>query len=373
MSDGYSPPPAYSEQDFDQKVATATELSLLVSQPQGRTDIAEEEWEQWDEAIADAAAHHQGSASAGTPHGFRTNHTVGDYSTRQQMHKISPSVQPLYIHKKSKSEEASETAKAHPSWSLQSGSSYDNSLANHSMRQSPLSADRLHFDDRSLVPPPFATMGSSLDDMKPNACENMHQQQPAPHRYTATGLHSVEGKNMSTHTARQGHRRYGSTQILQDNTGRYLPHNHNAPSRRALPSVPRVKFDPSMAYSTTGTSAQSDMSAAQPIQSYNAAAFYNSSVSPHLAVSSPSTQTYSPRDSRGGFQSQINTGSHRESNWGAGSPSSWSPPQSPLPGYHPSPTNNATHFPQYPSYSSVATNSNDRWATSEHDFTGHFH
>ncbi|PFH52749.1 hypothetical protein AMATHDRAFT_45966 [Amanita thiersii Skay4041] len=56
-----SPPPAYSEQDFDRKVSTAIELSLHTPQPTNPTQ--DELWEDWNEEAFQVAARALGASN----------------------------------------------------------------------------------------------------------------------------------------------------------------------------------------------------------------------------------------------------------------------------------------------------------------------
>ncbi|KAF7432975.1 hypothetical protein PC9H_004919 [Pleurotus ostreatus] len=91
------PPPAYSEQEFDRKVSTAVEVSLTFSQPP-----VEDEWEVWDEALFEAAAHDTTRHHDGRRSGDHAGPSTGQRDG---------SVAPLRVHKKNPSD-----SKSRPAW-----------------------------------------------------------------------------------------------------------------------------------------------------------------------------------------------------------------------------------------------------------------
>jgi hypothetical protein len=106
------PPPAYSEQEFDQKISIALDASLTTP-----TQTAEEEaWEEWNEAAFEAASRAVSgeSGSSGPTHVWSNQSAGGSASQRAETYPpekgglgvILPtpaSIEPLRIHKRSAS------------------------------------------------------------------------------------------------------------------------------------------------------------------------------------------------------------------------------------------------------------------------------
>ncbi|EDR12428.1 uncharacterized protein LACBIDRAFT_311818 [Laccaria bicolor S238N-H82] len=111
------PPPAYSEQEFDRKVATVAQISLNTPQP-AYTD--EEGWEEFDEAAYERAAAAlaslnvagQGSGSNQVINGASSQWRSDDKPSKAS----STSIEPLRIDKKSKLGPTETVTKPRPSW-----------------------------------------------------------------------------------------------------------------------------------------------------------------------------------------------------------------------------------------------------------------
>ena len=119
------PPPAYSEQELDQKISAALEASLNASQPSN-------EWEEWDEAKFEAATR-------------RLTEQTTSSSSRLYSEKCAQ-MESVQSWKKTQSTgSSSHTAPAEPSCSVP---------------ETPMVDDE---DDHLIPPPPFTPVGPSLD------------------------------------------------------------------------------------------------------------------------------------------------------------------------------------------------------------------
>ncbi|KAF8076415.1 hypothetical protein FPV67DRAFT_1471597 [Lyophyllum atratum] len=181
MSDGDLPPPPYTEQEFDQKISQA--LAFSAQQPEAPAE--EGEWEEWSDAAFSAAEvqtkspnanqSSQGAGSSTQPH--------EGYGNQAAPLQVPPKVGPLRIHKRGKSGGAAAPSKPRPSWmdeaehDVSHGMS-GSSSSGHRPTQSqppphlhPWNAAQTHHgippddedEDRSIPPPPFATMGPPMD------------------------------------------------------------------------------------------------------------------------------------------------------------------------------------------------------------------
>lgn len=136
------PPPAYSEQELDQKIATALELSVTVS------DNESGDWEQWDEAVFTARAADLKNES----HDAASEPIASGSSTGSRIDGKWTSV----------------NLKPRPSWyeeaniSQFSGSSGPSPSASSSSQPAP-TIPPADGEDRSFPPPPFTPLGPSLD------------------------------------------------------------------------------------------------------------------------------------------------------------------------------------------------------------------
>jgi hypothetical protein len=114
------PPPAYSEQEFDRKVATVTEISLNTPQP---AYADEEGWEEFDEAAYERAAAALASLNV-AGQGSGSNQVINGASSQwlqppsdgKPSKASSTSIEPLRIDKKSKLGPPEIVTKPRPSW-----------------------------------------------------------------------------------------------------------------------------------------------------------------------------------------------------------------------------------------------------------------
>ncbi|KAF9453059.1 hypothetical protein P691DRAFT_771789 [Macrolepiota fuliginosa MF-IS2] len=105
------PPPAYSEQEFNQKISLASQLSLAVHENQRHHEHEGEAWEAWDEATFQAAA---GKLSL---QDSDIAQSTGESSAQSSKDGVNASIKPLRIHKKNLSGTSSvPSGKQKPSW-----------------------------------------------------------------------------------------------------------------------------------------------------------------------------------------------------------------------------------------------------------------
>lgn len=107
------PPPAYSEQEFDQKISLATQLSLAT--PESQPEHEEDAWEVWDDSAFEAAAAKLKDLSL---QGLDGAQASGETSGQSSSGGVNAGVQPLRIHKKHLSSGGSSvpSGKQKPSW-----------------------------------------------------------------------------------------------------------------------------------------------------------------------------------------------------------------------------------------------------------------
>lgn len=150
MDDDFAqPPPAYTEEEFDQKISLALDASLSVNDEP-------EEWEEWDEAKFQAAAHRL-EANAGASSSSSSSTRVADLLPAKQKH--------WEQYRQDKSRYREEEVTAQPSYSASSSSSSSHHSAEPVQASTPvLEAIRNDDDeDHSVPPPPFTPVGPSLD------------------------------------------------------------------------------------------------------------------------------------------------------------------------------------------------------------------
>ena len=185
MSELTSPPPPYepSQQEFDQKTSLALEASASDIR-QTPDSPGEDVWEDYDEEAfeiafqaAQAARQRQSEAeslTAGPSDATSLTQSSRRWSVEKVDHPITPTVQPLRIHKKAPS--SSYRAKEQPSWYAEAhlgGSSSFQPLSSpsslyeerHSSHATPSQHQFIpeHDEDNVTAPPPFEHQGPDLD------------------------------------------------------------------------------------------------------------------------------------------------------------------------------------------------------------------
>ena len=164
--DFFPPPPAYSEQEFNQKTSHALELSSRADLPDSSQQGL---WEEWDDAVFEAAARARQALDSQSSSGGSTSHpqsSVGGSSTPS----FSDNTQPLRIKKQRKSDRKSEP-KPPPTWLEEaeygSSSGRAGSVANAtaSWGDSDVQLHEVHPGDdktQAIPPPPFGPPNDGL-------------------------------------------------------------------------------------------------------------------------------------------------------------------------------------------------------------------
>ncbi|ESK96030.1 hypothetical protein Moror_7375 [Moniliophthora roreri MCA 2997] len=381
------PPPAYSEQEFDQKISSALQESLTLSDDQ--------EWEEWDEAKFEAAAAAYARAESKKPNVTYPPDKKSPYSTGQSSsagpsrhvtNGLPDGVQPP-------SSASSSSSRAH------SSPSYSATPASSSSQHNITTPYEEEEHGSSTPPPAFTGVGPSLDgppyedvvrlEYAGNYDEDEVGSSYSSHRssssYTQTYEYIPPPRPPSAATTVTSDSSY-----VQDPRSLPIPSRADERGHFTAPSpvdyassrasqVPRMNFNPSVAYkrelgSESGNPTNLNASQRPSQGVIDASAFYNSSVSAYLSPVKPGTNNFAPRSSTR-FSTmepmQHNTSGRVQRN-------SWMPPTvSPKPTYPASgmhPSLNATQFPLHPSHSSYSSGtdsrfSEPRWATSEQQFS----
>lgn len=168
----FVPPPAYSAQEeLDTKISAALAASLTITQPPPQR-VEEEEWEQWDDAVFNAAAR-SGQAPSSSDHRresrAESSPTAAHRALPARPGAAGPSVPPLKIHKKNRSSTSSTSSKQRPNWyseaGLDSHQSGGPAIASPPAGSSHVVPVRRDSDghDYSVPPPPFTAVGPSLE------------------------------------------------------------------------------------------------------------------------------------------------------------------------------------------------------------------
>ncbi|KAH8118302.1 hypothetical protein DFH11DRAFT_1723230 [Phellopilus nigrolimitatus] len=315
-------PPAYefSQHELDQKLAATTQRPRTSADQERRQQDPSGEgcWEVWDEAT------HRANA-------IRVSESSANSDERHASASSTSSVRPLNIRKKARRKQVtSEAAKEQPSWfkDAQLGAAADSSsvsgqaMAPHSM---PSEQQRgvpvvVHHavpeepeDDRSIPPPPFAPIDNSIDgpayeryarDLQQRRTSNptvvlryngedlAASPPPSPPQspvipYATPGLnlrHRAASPRIGTNSGAYHHAEYLAPQQTQSRTP--SPHPMSPPSTRQpryVPPVPRMEFDPSVAYEAT-KSVYGQLPTETLHRNQGAVALYNSAVVPHLTA-----------------------------------------------------------------------------------------
>ncbi|KAF8914667.1 hypothetical protein CPB85DRAFT_524258 [Mucidula mucida] len=281
------PPPAYSEQEFDAKVATALQASLHISQAR-KPQEEEEEWEEWDEAAFEAAAREasgqerSASPSASSSGGSSSSRALPPPPAAHRNSASPPVIRPLNIHKKNRSSSSSYSGsvtsqpastssrpseKPRPSWYDEAGLGQSTASPSTAPSAFIIHNTTENDEDYSVPPPPFSAMGPSLDGPP---FEEVEHRTPQPRPLMTMRPPSVAP--------------------VPQQTLQYDRHHHPRtppppPPLSPSPSHARMNFNPSVAYGKMRNPAP--YPEAHQIQSIDAAAFYNSSVASHLAPATP--------------------------------------------------------------------------------------
>lgn len=309
------PPPAYSEQEFDQKTSSALELSLAAHRPSAQPE--DEEWEEWSEAAFEAAAvqapSQKGNGQAANQTGTSSQYH-GTQSTERGGNGTSSTlpIEPLRIHKRGKSG-SGRGSKPRPSWYNEAGlgkpscERVGSSTSSRPPADCDTSSDLGHSwsgsgtrheippddeEDRSIPPPSFTSLGPPMDGVVRMAYHPTESTPPSP-LLSPAQAHRPLLSPESPQQARPPSQTYAGSYPDQSNNSypsfqRSPRQSLPAPSRSPnyhlgprpvssiVPSpvqnpVPRMDFNPSVAYTKRGGQGVIQH---QPQQSFHASAFY---------------------------------------------------------------------------------------------------
>jgi hypothetical protein len=253
-----SPPPAYSEQEFDQKISTVVHVSLSAPQPPLEPLDGEEQWEEWDDAAFQAAA--QAVSSWGSqPTGSQSSQGSGaGSSARSQVSHPAlesegdnnaqspdlPAIEPLRIHKKARS--PTSPSKPRPSWFAETEIDPQSNASGSIQHDIPPEDE----EDRSIPPPPFTAVAPSIDG-RPVIIMSYQpgdSRSPSPlNSPVRTSLeippYDCDSVTLSRPSSRTQHPPQSYTEQFHANTQAtsrsYRPTRQSLPAGRALPAIPR--------------------------------------------------------------------------------------------------------------------------------------
>lgn len=302
------PPPAYSLQaEFDQKTSTALQASLTIAQPSYTEE--NEEWEQWDEALFEAA--NNASAASGS-----SSRIVPAPSSVYRDEKRNPAVAPLRIHKRNQSlsksqrntEETSSSSGTCSAGSSSSSTDHAQSQVQAGSAETESATQYAAYanggdeeEDRSIPPPPFTPVGPSLDgppfeQVVLSYVPDRDDSQPpsplispvvAPAQLPSRSNTPVPAPNSAPAPASTPAPVVQESQSYHRRSLPYIPQSHAprpsprpltySPSMKPLqpPAIPRVDFNSSVAYNKRSELIE-QRGNQYPAQSVNAAAFYKS-------------------------------------------------------------------------------------------------
>lgn len=355
----FVPPPAYSAQEeFDTKISAALAASLTITQPPVQ-QAEEEEWEQWDDAVFNAAAR-SGQTASSSDHRRESRAESSPTAVHRALPArpgaAGPSVLPLKIHKKNRSSTSSTSSKKRPSWyseagldSHQSGGPALASPPAGSSHTVPVRRDS-DVQDYSVPPPPFTAVGPSLEGPPFEEMDPLgFRPNPPPSRPPS---------------------RAPSVPPSQRRAPLPIPNNTQPTLRvsRVDPAVgmdtgsARLSFNPAVAYNKHKAAQAVPTDYHPPIQSFDAASLYNSSVASHLTIvpsQRPQSYVTPPRPP--------STGSYMSSHSGSGyKRETWPAPPIPSSRYISPP------LARYPHGGSPVDAPVPRWATSEQQLSDMF-
>ncbi|KAJ3997009.1 hypothetical protein F5050DRAFT_1489563 [Lentinula boryana] len=329
-----SPPPAYSESEYDKKLSSAVQFLA----------ISEATEEEWDDGRSEA------SVSSGAPQAALSvrNHPIQLVNTSHRAVRTLPvppreavaNDHPLRIHKKSASHSYALPSVPPSSSDLKwYGGLEEPSSPRNSSRTSRPNAPFSYLENRARSP--VASVPSPVVSAPTY---------PSQHRFS---------------DPKSDHAKFTQSSPMS-------PLSQSFPAR----TVSQLNFDASVAYGRSEFSpASAGSTRSEPShhshQSFNPNSLYNSAVSSHLHVSSsvpsrlnnprtPSSRSVSPLGSNALFPAA------RQPPQNIWTPQISSSPQRPQ---SPSYSTTATQFPFNPSHiTNPSQTAHDRWATSEHQF-----
>ncbi|KAG6844902.1 hypothetical protein H0H87_002601 [Tephrocybe sp. NHM501043] len=162
MTDDEVPPP-YSEQELDQKISHALVISAqeprATQSHQGTTDDGE--WEQWDEAaFAAAEANNRRAQGLDARSSASYLYAQSHEEVGSSPFPVPSAVAPLRIHKRGG--KSSSSASGYDGTFGSPGSSSSGHVLWKTQHEIPVDSDD-ETNDRSIPPPPFASMGPRMD------------------------------------------------------------------------------------------------------------------------------------------------------------------------------------------------------------------
>lgn len=326
----FAPPPAYDDQEFDQKVTRATQISLEAPPTHTQnSEISEERWAEIEEAafqaaIAASLVESSGSGSAGQS----SSHIEPGPPSPSANRALLSTTQPLRIEKKGKVSVDLKQGKDRPSWLPEAdGPSSRYEASGSGLESNP-------FDGDDIAPPPFADIAPHGSSHFAPESDPQPYQQPVSGQTSATTSPALSDTSLlpnldalSISASLSGHewsrphtpaQRSGGQGLMPNTEQTYnhyrqslpaspsqtmgqhyeerRPHSATSPTfaaaaqatmySRPSPAVPMVNFNPSVAYGKTAmryAPAPAVVIQQEPQEEvYRANAFYNASVSAHL-------------------------------------------------------------------------------------------
>ncbi|KAL0574533.1 putative protein kinase [Marasmius crinis-equi] len=376
------PPPAYTEQEYDNKVTITLQASLADSQ---------DEWEEWDEAKfqAAAAAHAGTGTSSSAPGGSRASSDVKKPLPSYPQDKKG-SVSGPSAGVGSSSSYGGPVAESYSSTPATPNSSQNTNQANvagapsssqiHHPLLSPSDISYGDEEDMSAPPPAFTGVGPSLDG--PPYEEVVRMSYNSQEDYNAPRLPSPSWGPQREYIPPRPSSAATSIQSFhpeEDPRPRVEQHIYSPPQPHSLqpsygrgvqPTVPRMNFNPSVAYGRAVVNEPDhdrNRKSATPV--FDASAFYNSSVSSFMnAGNSHSSRPTSQHYSSSNPNSYGSRASPDPNRFTRNSNAFISAPVSPMPKYPIGQSFATANFSHQTSTNSGPGAREPRWAMSEQQF-----
>lgn len=276
------PPPAYTDTELDQKVQQAIQLSEKTRQP-------EEEWEQWDESAFEAAASGKAarfsesyvSGSTSAPGSSAQSSSSRSLPHRPPAQMPLPEVAPLRIRPRAATNASSSSAPPVPTPSENEAHPY----------QQERRSDEDEDDDDS-APPPFTAVGPSLDgppfeevvrlSYNPSIDSPTPQpvvQSPLPEPTIQLPPHEgyplQSGWQQQRLQAQPARHSYPAPEFPpQNNDGGPQRVPSYMTSHKHAPTMPRLNFNPSVAYGSGKRGSGGIMPQVQPLHPVDPLSFY---------------------------------------------------------------------------------------------------
>ncbi|KAF8639992.1 hypothetical protein AX17_001238 [Amanita inopinata Kibby_2008] len=297
-----SPPPAYSEQDFDRKISTAVRLSLRAQHSPVR--LNDEAWEEWNEDVfEDAARASSEKQDAQTYHPWASPCPSASVRHPTPIVNSTPTaallpVEPLKINKRASVSD--EQSKARPSslFPPEAAAQRCSSETADRINMTPCQSSATHLSrcGQTTDPPEFECGSSSSS---PLASPTIHELQQYATPYTTPAHLAREfdsSRQYSTTVPRRRTPRQSLPPIphVQQHTVSQRPLS-DYPSHTRIPT-PILGFDPSIAYGQGSNgfgfkhSTREHEAEERVHDVFDVTSFYNAAVAGHLSPSPKSTQ-----------------------------------------------------------------------------------